>query len=448
MSNNEETFGFSDAIQKKIVAMLLFDNAAFIENSEVVRPEYFENPALSDIVSIIAKFYEKYTRGPTADEFLEELSTFFATNKKVPTEEYLTVAEEVLRVGEKGDFEYVKDKVVDFARCQAVKAAISGSVPLWKQKKYDEILTNVRNALAIGEAHEDIGSFYYEELEERLEDRKLGADRNDLAIPTGLNTLDRRLKGGIAPGELGVIMGPMKRGKTIVGVNFLKGALLNGYSAVHYMFEGGEEKRLQRLYDSSISGVPKDELKDREKEVRTAVDEFFAGPKIGRLVVKRYPAGTCTATTVEGHLQKLRVMKNFSPSILLFDYLGLMRSAEKNLVIDTSSGKYFIMGLVMQELLSLSQRYGYAIWILNQSSRGSLRKKLVEMDDAADSILPMQDADMILTLNQTKDEGEVEGPQKVRILAAGGREIPDRWTENFMIDKECCRLYESDEEAK
>ena len=441
MSDEKEpAYGYSEEIMRKIVAMLLFESSVFIQNSEVIQAEYFENPALIDMVKVLKSFYKKYRRSPTADEFLEEMSLVISGSKKLPEDEYWKIVAEVLRLGEEGKFDYVKDKVVAFARCQGVKNAIISGVGFWKKQQYDKILTNVRNALAIGELHDSLGSFYYKDLDKRLKERKEGSDRADVAIKTGLTSLDNALGGGLAPGEVGILMGPTKRGKTMVGINFIVGAMLDGFDVVHYMFEGGSESRCQRMYDASIAGVSKSGLKESEAEVKKAVDEFYISPNVGHLLVKHFPPKP-SVLMLENHLQKLRIMNaDFKPKLLLIDYLGLMRPTEK---LSGDSDRYLAFGEIIKELLSLAQRYNYAIWLLHQATRAALKKQIVDLDDAADSMEPMRDADLILTLNQTKEEGQVKGWQDMRFFIAGGREMRDRQTVAFMINKNRCQLAES-----
>jgi len=388
---------------------------------------------------LLKKFYAKWKWLPSADEFLQEWSELIIA-KHLPEDECWKVATEVLNRGKKGNFDWLKSKVVEFAQCQGVKKAIISGVDLWKKGQYGKILTSVREALAIGEVHDYLGSFYYRDLEGRLKDRREGMDRSDLTIRTGLRSLDKQLGGGLAPGEVGILMGPTKRGKTIVGINFVKGALLAGKDVVHYMFEGGSEGRCQRMYDATFSGVPKSELKDREEEVRKQVDSYFKATKVGQLVVKQFPPKP-NVLMLENHLQKLKIMENFSPSLLLVDYLGLMKPTDKQAAFD--GDRYVALGEIVKDFLSLAQRYGYAIWLLHQATRAALSKQKVDLDDSADSIEPMRDADLILTLNQTKDEGLKDNWQPMRIFIAGGREFRDRWTVSFEVNKDFCQLREA-----
>ena len=232
-------------------------------------------------------------------------------------------------------------------------------------------------------------------------------------------------------------MGPPKRGKSITAVNVSVGALLDGYSVAHYIMEGGEEARIEQMYDAKISGVSKDNLKKDEEIVRRKINQFFSSGATGRLLIKFYPSQTITAKTIEAHLKKAYLLDKFKPKLILIDYLGLMRPADYRMVKD--GDRYSIFGQIAKELLGLAQKGPYAVWLLHHSTRGSLKKGLIGMDDSADSMEPMRDADFILSLNQSEEEKEHE-PELIRIYAAGGREAADNWVETFEIDKSKCQI--------
>ena len=225
-------------------------------------------------------------------------------------------------------------------------------------------------------------------------------------------------------------------------VCFAVGALENYKNVLHVAMEGDQD-RTQVLYDASISGVPKEQLRDREEDVRKAVDTFTnKSSQIGKLVVKHYPAQGCSAMTIDALMQTLSFTSGFKPDLLIVDYLGLMRSSDKNLKVELSSGgRYHLLGSITKELLALAQEHKVAIWLLHQTTRGSKSKGQVDLDDSADSIEPMRDADLILTLNQTKDEADPDNnPQKMRIFIAGGREMKDRAEIDVLIDKSMCQI--------
>jgi len=439
-----ETYGFSEPLQREIVSLLLFDYQSFIVNMDIVQPKFFDNPILQIFVQVIYTFHAKYVRLPSPAEMLEETEVVMSGKKKFPQEQWATLLNEILFPPEDKDYGYLKDKVRDFARFQAAKSAILKSAEILQKKPdYAEIVDMIGKAVQIGENTEDLGDFYFKDTEARIQRRQDGQQRRYIAIPTGLDILDSRLGGGIAPGELGVIMGPAKRGKTTMAISFVKGALLAKKNVIHYGFEGSKD-RTEALYDSSISGVDKDYLDDFRVEVQHAVDYFHTQAiGVGRLVVKHYPAQSCSARTMQAHIERLRFTENFIPDLIVVDYLGLM-SSTKTLKIEASSGgKYYLLGEIAKELLSLGQRNNFAIWLLHQSTRGSGSKGVIDLDDSGDSFEPMRDADLIITLNQTKEEGDEEkfpGEQHMRAFVAGSRETKDRVTVHLLVNKGNCQI--------
>ena len=438
-------YDFSANIQKMIVSMLLYDQLSLIQNIEFVKPEFFDNIVLKRMVECLYRFFRNYKRTPNEDEFLEELQIIMSEKRKIPQSEWRELAGEIIENGYEKKFDYVKDKAVDFARYQAIRnAIIKGAELLHLKKDYSSILDSVKDAMTIGENVEDLGEFYFDETDERLEKRRNLNMRCDLAIRTGIAKLDKGLGGGIAPGELGVLMSPMKRGKTMTAVNFAIGALRDCKNVLHVGLEGDKD-RTQVLYDASISGVPKERLRDQDAEVKYAVDYFKnQTSQTGKLVVKHYSAQSCSALTIDALIQSLKFKKDFEPDLVIIDYLGLMKSSNKDLKIEASSGgRYHLLGAISKELLALAQDHRVAIWLLHQTTRGSKSKKIIDLDDSGDSIEPMRDADLILTLNQTEEEAKPENnPQDMRIFVAGGREMKDRTTVPLKIDKSICQIFE------
>ena len=459
---SEGKYDYSEPIQRRIVAMLLYDRRAFAENVEIIKSNCFTNPVLQNLIKIIGKYYEEFKEPPNEDQFLEEYRLFMSLekNKNLPEDEYTDVVNEIMKIGREGDFTYEQKKVINFARYQGAKNALIISAKKRMPKlDIEGIINELQKALLIGEDQEKLGSFYKEKFEERLKN-KINRMRWDLAIPTNLEELNKILGGGIVPGEVGILMGPMKRGKTAVAINIAKGALIMGYGVVHYCLEASEEET-QFLYDLSISGVDKDLVNvtnkpQREKklgEISRAILSFFGKyTGVGRLHVKE--STVCSALTIETHLNKLRMVENFKPDLLIVDYLGLMKCADKNIRFEgSSSGKYVMLGEIVKELIRVAKRMECAIWLLHQTTRKSFQKLKVDMDDSGDSIIPMQDAHIILTINpeyikdKTKakeilEESEDKPIVELRIFVAGGRSVPSRKWVTFLFDKKRCQTYE------
>ena len=188
-------YDFSANIQKMIVSMLLYDQLSLIQNIEFVKPEFFDNIVLKRMVECLYRFFRNYKRTPNEDEFLEELQIIMSEKRKIPQSEWRELAGEIIENGYEKKFDYVKDKAVDFARYQAIRnAIIKGAELLHLKKDYSSILDSVKDAMTIGENVEDLGEFYFDETDERLEKRRNLNMRCDLAIRTGIAKLDKGRK--------------------------------------------------------------------------------------------------------------------------------------------------------------------------------------------------------------------------------------------------------------
>lgn len=461
MADNEVTYDFTADFQMEVVAMMLFDKNSFLTNVAVIKPKYFDSPVLRDMVTLIIDFFKKYSKMLSPTRFLEEVDAFLGANKRLSANEYLDTAVKILGMeygadGEKTDFRYTRDKVVDFARYQGVRHAVmeAGEKRL-ERRDYGGIVSEIRKAVAIGKDVEDLGTFLHRDLEKRLELRRTKFSRALRGIPTGFSRIDYHLGsadgkgGGICPEEVGVIMSPTKRGKTTVAANFTKEALNQGHDVVHYSFESNV-RATEEIYDAMITGVDKRDLVKKEREVRERWNEFFEREGVGELNIKHFPAGG-TPWMIENHLYQLGV-EGINPSLLIVDYLGLMRPADRTTKYEASSGgRYILFGQIVIELISLAQRGNYAIWLLHQS-KGYAKKRYekggkISTEDAADSQEVMRHVDLILTINQTSEEINMT-PQQMRIFAAGGRNVEDGWEELFDYDKYAAQIKEHKMEAK
>jgi len=146
-----KTLEVSAESQKKILAMMLCDKTFLKSYKGLMKPEYFDYQVLSDMAKNIIGFFEKYSRTPTEDEFLDELDAFISKNKKrnknFPSEEYFGSAEEVLEMGKEGDFNYARDRVVAFVKRQAVNQAILEIPKKLEKNDYEGILTSIKEAV-------------------------------------------------------------------------------------------------------------------------------------------------------------------------------------------------------------------------------------------------------------------------------------------------------------
>jgi hypothetical protein len=150
----EEIMPFTPAFQRQLVAMLLADKEA-PKYIKLMKPKYFDNPVLRNLVILIISFFNRYSRPPTRIELLEEVDIFLEKDKgkeRLPVEEYMNISQKVLDLAESDfDFEPTKDKAMEFIQHQAFERAIMKSgEELLKDSDYEGIMKEMNEAASIG----------------------------------------------------------------------------------------------------------------------------------------------------------------------------------------------------------------------------------------------------------------------------------------------------------
>jgi len=142
-----DTYDYTHEIQLSIAAVILADPQMLPQALEVINPKSFVNPAVQDLVALTLRYIEQYQQLMPTDVFLQEVSDLLDKKPKLPADEYCKVAESIITLSIAGDFDYARDRALDFARYQAVQAAILKSASLLKTKRdYEGIVGLITEA--------------------------------------------------------------------------------------------------------------------------------------------------------------------------------------------------------------------------------------------------------------------------------------------------------------
>ncbi len=153
------------------------------------------------------------------------------------------------------DKAFVEEKVVEFARKQAVSNAIVNSVPDLEAGNYAKIEARIKEAIAVGLNEEGVGyDFFAQALNRKLARiEKLTGKVPPTGITTGCKELDDLLyHRGWGRKELSLLMGGAKAGKTQALIHFGRIASFAKYNVLYVTLEVGKDIIADRL-DASIS---------------------------------------------------------------------------------------------------------------------------------------------------------------------------------------------------
>jgi len=383
---SEYGFGF----QVKVLAAMFTDRTFLQQIADIIQPEYFESESNSWILDIILGHFRTYKTPPTKDVLKVKVTEIEHDVLKVAVVEQL---KEVFRYMESDDLSFVKDEILRFCKNQEIKHAIMDSVNLLKIGNYDEIKTKIDSAMKAG-ADTDIGHEYKSQVALRYNE----AARH--TITTGWDVVDDLMDGGLAPGELGVVMAPAGIGKSWLLINIGANAIRNGKNVVHFTLELNQNYVGQR-YDSVITGIPAQNLKNHQEDIENKMSRIS-----GELVIKYYPTKSVGVMALKAHIEKSSML-NKAPDLVIVDYADLLKVSAKD--------KHEALEELYEELRGMAGEYGIPVWTATQAGRAALEDDIIEADKIAASYGKVMVSDFIMSLSR-KVQDKLSGTGRVHIV--------------------------------
>ena len=369
---------FGQSYQSKVIAALLSDLPFLNQVSEITSKDYFETEQDKWVVDAILDYQAKQFAAPTLDVFKVKLSSLGSDSQK---KQIIDRLKQIYDVFGAEDMDFVKQEYIKFSKFQKLKAAIFQSVDLIKsEKSWDEIGVVVQNALKAG-LENNLGHDYYKDIAARMEITKRSC------VPTGWKPINELMDGGLGPGELGVIVAPSGVGKTWVLCKIAADAVRAGYNVMHYTLELSEIYAGTR-YDTIMTGIPSNELKDRKDEVVKKLQNHKAN-----LMVKYYPPRGASVKTIKAHLDKCKGF-GFKPDLIIIDYADLLKPVNKR------DGLYAELGGVYEEIRGLSGELGIPVWTASQTNRSAIDYEVIQADSIADSYAKVMTSDFIMSVSR------------------------------------------------
>jgi replicative DNA helicase len=385
LSSTEE---YGKEFQIKVISSLLTHKQFLINIYDVLDKTHFQNQAHQWIIQEIAQYYQKFHTTPSMDVLKVEM-------KKITNEVLQLSVKEQLREAYKSssdDLEYVQEEFATFCKNQQLKKALLSSVDLLKAGDYDAIKHIVGNALKSGQDR-NVGHEYEKDIESRyrLDARKI--------IPFPWKAFNNITQGGYGSGDLVLLFGNPKGGKSWMAVAMAAEAIKLGYNVVYYSLELGENY-VGKRFDAYLTGIPVDQLEENRPRVESALAEVE-----GRLVIKEYPPKRASLNTIEAHIEKL----DFKPDVIFIDYLDLLqnkksRSERKDDIDD-----------VYTDAKGLAKELQIPIISPSQANRTGADKAILESSHIAGSFDKIMIGDIVISLARGRKD-RLEGTGRFHFM--------------------------------
>ena len=370
----------------------MFTDRVFLQQiADIIRPDYFESEANIWLLEVIIEHFREYKTPPTKDVFKVKITEIDNDILKAAVLEQL---KDVFRFMEADDLSFVKNEILKFCKNQEMKRAIMDSVALLQQGNYDEIKSKMDAAMKAG-ADVNIGHEYKADVIMRYNE----AARH--TITTGWDVVDDLMDGGLAPGELGVVMAAAGIGKSWLLINIAAHAVKAGKTVIHYTLELNENYVGQR-YDSVIMGINAQSLKNYQDDIVTKMASLP-----GELIIKYYPTKSVGIMGLKAHVEKT-IMQGKNPDLIIVDYADLLK-------VNTKKDKHEALEELYEELRGMAGEYNIPIWTASQAGRSALEDDIIEADKIASSYGKVMVADFLMSLSR-KVEDKMSGTGRGHVI--------------------------------
>ena len=242
----------------------------------------------------------------------------------------------------------------------------------------------------------NIGHEYRKDVESRYRE-----DHRTI-VPTPWEPINQLIQGGLGNGDLGLIFGNPGGGKSWTLVALGGFAVKMGYNVIHYTLELSESYTGRR-YDAFFTSVPVDTLEKHKTKVEETVPELP-----GELIIKEYPMGKTTMSTIEAHIKKVTDL-GIKPDLILIDYIDLLSTKKKN--VDRKGE----IDDIYTSTKGLARQLNIPIWSVSQVNRAGAKDNVIEGDKAAGSYDKMMITDLYIYLSRKKED-KVNGTGRFHIM--------------------------------
>jgi replicative DNA helicase len=259
-------------------------------------------------------------------------------------------------------------------------------------ESYDKVEGLVRQALQVGERETGVIEIF-----SGLDDVLNDDFRHP--IPIGIPGIDRLLKGGLAKGEIGVILAPTGVGKTTILTKIANSAFNMGYNVLQIFFEDNP-KIIQRKHFTIWTGIEPDNLATRKDEVIEKVQEV-QNSMPNKLILKKLPSDTMTMNQIKNQIRKM-VADGTKIDMVTLDYIDCV--VPDNLRNDEWKAE----GSVMRHFEAMCHEMNIAGWTATQGNRSSISSEVVTTDQMGGSIKKAQVGHVIISVAKTLQQKEMK----------------------------------------
>jgi replicative DNA helicase len=389
MKKNFDYLG--NTFQIQLISQLIIDKSFANSIMDVLDPNYFDNKYFKIIIQLTKEYYKKYESTPSFDT-LEQL-----IKSEITQELVAKIVLDTLKQVKDAPFEgsmFVQEKALKFCKQQELQKVMEKAQKIISEgdfESYDKVEGLVRDALQVGQTDNGITDIFSGLDEVLNEDYRH-------PIPMGIPGIDKLLKGGLAKGEIGVILAPTGVGKTTILTKIANTAFNLGYNVLQIFFEDNP-KIVQRKHFTLWTGIEPDNLNQHRETVMSKVEEI-KNTMQNRLILQKLASDTYNMTNIKNMVRKM-IADGTKIDLIMLDYIDCVTPES------SSKDEWKAEGSVMRGFEAMCHELNLVGWTATQGNRSSISSEVVTTDQMGGSIKKAQVGHVIISIAKTLQQKEL-----------------------------------------
>ena len=392
MATNKNFEYLGNTFQLQLLNQIILDKDFSHSIIDVIENNYFENKYFKIITQMIREYYTKYDHTPSF-ETLEQI-TKSELQQEIASKIVLDTIKKIKDAPSDG-VAFVQEKALKFCKQQELQKVMTKAQKIidgGEFENYDALEEMVRGALQVG-AKDTSSMDVFSNIDQVLDEDYRHP------IPMGIPGIDRLLKGGLAKGEIGVILAPTGVGKSTILTKIANHAFNLGNNVLQIFFEDNP-KVIQRKHYTLWTKIHPDELSEKRDEVIKKVKDIEESMP-NKLIMNKLPSDTVTMSQIKNQIRKMVADGNKIDMVLL-DYIDCV-VPDKNLGDEWKSE-----GSVMRAFEAMCHEMDLVGWTATQGNRSSISSEVVTTDQMGGSIKKAQVGHVIITVAKTLQQKEMK----------------------------------------
>jgi len=388
----EKNFGYlGTTFQQSLLKTIIEDKKFAVTIIDVIDSKYFDGPYFRYLMQNIKELYESFGFIPNYDTLNQKiLSENSDTTAKIHIDTLAAIKDK-----ENNDQGlYVMRTSLNFCRQQVLKKALKDSEEIMANgdfEEYDMIEGKIQSALQVGVTSEDI-----EDIGDNVEESL--AESSRVPFPTGVEGIDSLLKGGIARGEMALMLAPTGIGKSTWLTKVANSAYNAGANVLHIFFEDNMADIRKKHY-CIWTGIRPDDQPKQKKYIGEFIREI-TGKKENFLKLAKYPSGDLSISEIKNIIRKL-ASEGKKVDLLVLDYVDCI-SGESTMTGEEWKGE----GAITRGLEGMTDEFDMAIWTATQGNRDSIVTEVVTTNQMGGSIKKAQIGHVVISVGKTLEQKE------------------------------------------